>query len=56
MKHISRLTIQRPLKADAAQDIFCKVNSTKNELLQASGGSFFLKDYIDEQCGFNPPS
>ncbi len=56
MKHILRLTVQKPLKADAFQDIFCQVNATANELLQFKGGTNPIKDFADDQCDLNPPS
>ena len=50
MKHIVRLSVEKPQFAGAFGDIACEVNAALRDLLAATGGEKPTKEFAHDRC------
>lgn len=54
MKHLGELSQQRPIAANAFQEIICLANDTLVNLLGNLGGAAPIKQFVSDKCDLPP--
>ncbi len=54
VKHLGELSQQRPIVANAFQEIICLANDTLVNLLGNLGGAAPIKQFVSDKCDLPP--
>lgn len=56
MKHITRISLHRPKRADVWQDVLCQIVIAVNAIIEALGGSSPIVGLVHTKCFIPTPN